>query len=158
MNLLIDEERREQALLVLDDGTAFAGFSCGATGEAFGEIVYDTDAFGYQAAACAPENEGKLVVFTYPQIGNHGVNGLGACPAAAAAGVVVHDMVYTPSSWASEGSYPEFLAERGVVAIEDVDTRALTAAIRDAGRPVRAAISTTDLDPASLAARLAEGE
>ena len=71
----------------------------------------------------------------------------------ALAGLIVHDMCYQPSNWQSVKSLPGFLAERGIVAIEDVDTRALTLRIREGGA-MKAAISTTDLDPASLVARV----
>lgn len=145
-----------RALLVLEDGTSFEGISAGAEGETFGELVFNTSLSGYQEIVSDPSYAGQIVMFTYPQIGNYGV-----CAAdmqaddLALAGVVVHDMCRTPNNWRSEGSLPDLLAERGIVAIEGVDTRSLTLRVRDAGC-MRAAISTTDLDPAHLLARVCE--
>lgn len=154
MNLLVDEGAHPRALLALEDGTHFFGRSAGAEGETFGEIVFNTSMVGYQEIVSDPSYAGQLVALTYPQVGNYGINE----PDMQAdklhlAGLVVHDLCYTPSNWQSVASLPEFLAMRGVVAIEDVDTRALTLTIREGGA-MRAAISTTDLDPRSLVARV----
>ena len=143
-----------RALLALEDGTTFEGLSVGASGEAFGEIVFNTSLSGYQEVISDPSYAGQVVCFTYPQIGNYGV-----CAAdmqsdgVALAGVVVGDMCHTPNNWRAEQSLPDFLAERGIVAIEGVDTREVTLHVREAGT-MRCAISTTDLDPASLVARV----
>lgn len=153
MNLLLDATGRADALLVLEDGTALCGRACGAEGEAIGTIVFDTNIFGYQTALGAEENAGAIVAFTYPQIGNFGINA-DAPERATAAGVVVHDMIYTPSSWQCEKSLPDYLAEQGIVGIEDIDVRALVAHLRD--HPgMLAGISTTTSDPAALLARIA---
>ena len=143
-----------RALLALEDGTTFEGLSVGATGETFGELVFNTSMSGYQEVISDPSYAGQVVAFTYPQIGNYGV-----CAAdmqsdgVALAGVVVADMCHTPNNWRAEGSLPDFLAERGIVAIEGVDTREITLHVREAGT-MRCAISTEDLDPASLVARV----
>ena len=129
MNLLVDEMARPEAILVLEDGTVFRGRSCGAEGEASGHICFDTDIFGYQAALGSDANDGAIVAFTYPQVGNFGINA-DAPARACAAGVVVHDMIYTPSSWQCEKSLPDYLAEQGIVGIEDIDVRALVAHLR----------------------------
>ncbi|RVU97645.1 hypothetical protein EII22_05775 [Coriobacteriales bacterium OH1046] len=152
MNLLLDGSDRAQALLVLEDGTAFSGRSCGAAGEAIGRIAFDTDIFGYQAALADEGYRGAIVAFTYPQIGNFGVNA--EAPAhALPVGIVVHDMVRTPSSWQCEKDLPAYLAEQGIVGIEDIDVRALVAQLRD--RPgIWAAISTRMLDAEILATRV----
>ena len=141
MNLLVDEGKHPKALLALEDGTVFEGRSCGAAGETFGEVVFNTSMVGYQEIVSDPSYAGQIVTFTYPQVGNYGVN------------VVVHDMCYTPSNWQCVQSFPNFLEERGVVAIEGVDTRALTLHLREAGA-MQGAISTLDTDPASLVARV----
>lgn len=152
MNLLLDVSDRTQALLVLEDGTAFLGRSCGAAGEAIGPISFDTDIFGYQAALADEGYRGGIVAFTYPQIGNFGVNAE-APEHALPAGIAVHDMVCTPSNWRCEKSLPDYLSEQGIVGIEDIDVRALTARLRD--RPgIWAAISTRMLDAGILAARV----
>lgn len=152
MNLLLDVSDCMQALLVLEDGTAFLGRSCGADGEAIGRITFDTDIFGYQAALADERYRGAIVAFTYPQAGNFGINA--EAPARALpAGIVVHDMIYTPSNWQCEKSLPAYLAEQGIVGIEDIDVRALVAHLRE--HPgMRAALSTRTLDAKELAARL----
>ena len=146
------------AMLVLEDGTAFAGTSCGAAGEAFGEICFNTSLEGYLEVITDPSYAGQIIAMTYPQIGNYGVN---ACDAQAAhpalRGLVVRDMCFAPSNWRSQMALPEFLQREGVVAIEGVDTRALVRHVRDHGA-MRAVISTVDVDAASLLAKVRASE
>ena len=154
MNLLVDEGKHPKALLALEDGTVFEGRSCGAAGETFGEVVFNTSMVGYQEIVSDPSYAGQIVTFTYPQVGNYGVNAIDMQrDVLHLRGVVVHDMCYTPSNWQCVQSFPNFLEERGVVAIEGVDTRALTLHLREAGA-MQGAISTLDTDPASLVARV----
>lgn len=154
MNLLVDGGRHPEALLVLEDGSYFFGRSAGAAGETFGEVVFNTSMVGYQEIVSDPSYAGQLVTLTYPQVGNYGINEKDMQAAELhLAGLIVHDMCYEPSNWQSVKSLPSFLVERGIVAIEDVDTRALTLRIREGGA-MKAAISTTDLDPESLVARV----
>ncbi|MEE1158051.1 MAG: glutamine-hydrolyzing carbamoyl-phosphate synthase small subunit [Atopobiaceae bacterium] len=153
MNLLVGEGR-PPALLALEDGTTFAGWSAGAQGEAFGEVVFNTSMTGYQEILSDPSYAGQIVALTYPQVGNYGIARSDFQAARIhLGGLVVRDMCYTPSSWRSTESLPELLCSREVVAIEGVDTRALTLRIRGGGA-MRAAISTTDLNPQSLVARV----
>ncbi len=146
------------ALLVLEDGTAFDGVACGATGEAFGEICFNTSVEGYLEVISDPSYAGQIVIMTYPQIGNYGVN-LDDVQAEhpALRALVVHDMCYTPSSWRSEIPLPEYLQHEGVVAIEDIDTRALVRHVRECGA-MRAVVSTEDLDVASLLDKVRHSE
>ncbi len=154
MNLLVDGGRHSRALLALEDGTYFFGRSVGAEGETFGEVVFNTSMIGYQEIVSDPSYAGQIVTLTYPQVGNYGINEVDMqADVLHLAGLVVHDACYTPSNWQSVQSLPDFLEERGVVAIEDVDTRELTLRIREGGA-MRAAISTTDLDPESLVERV----
>jgi len=154
VNLLVDEGKHPKALLALEDGTVFEGRSCGAAGETFGEVVFNTSMVGYQEIVSDPSYAGQIVTFTYPQVGNYGVNAIDMQrDVLHLRGVVVHDMCYTPSNWQCVQSFPNFLEERGVVAIEGVDTRALTLHLREAGA-MQGAISTLDTDPASLVARV----
>ena len=154
VNLLVDGGRHPEALLALEDGSYFFGRSAGAEGETFGEVVFNTSMVGYQEIVSDPSYAGQLVTLTYPQVGNYGINEVDMqSRELALAGLNVHDMCYQPSNWQSVKSLPDFLAERGIVAIEDVDTRALTLRIREGGA-MKAAISTSDLDPASLVARV----
>ena len=156
MNLLVDGGRHREALLALEDGTVLRGRSVGAEGETFGEIVFNTSMVGYQEIVSDPSYAGQIVTFTYPQLGNYGVNEKDMqADALHLKGFVCHDACYTPSNWQSVVSLPDFLASRGVVGIEGVDTRAVTLAIREGGA-MRAAISTTDLDPKSLVRRVRE--
>ena len=158
MNLLVDDGRHPRALLALEDGTCFSGRSAGAEGETFGEVVFNTSMVGYQEIVSDPSYAGQIVTFTYPQLGNYGINEIDMqATELHLRGLVCHDMCYAPSNWQSVVSLPAFLRERGIVAIEDVDTRSLTLRIREGGA-MRAAISTTDLDPKSLVARVRASE
>ncbi len=153
MNPLLASSAR-RALLALEDGTTFEGLSAGADGETFGEIVFNTSLTGYHEVVSDPSYAGQIVTFTYPQIGNYGICAQDMqSDKLSLAGVVVRDMCHTPSNWRSAQSLPDLLREQGIVAIEGVNTRALTLRVRDVGT-MRAAISTTDLDPAHLVARV----
>jgi carbamoyl-phosphate synthase small subunit len=144
------------ALLVLEDGAAFPGRSLGSPGEAFGEVVFNTGMSGYQEVLTDPSYARQIVVMTYPQQGNYGVNEEDPESAAVrVAGFAVREASRRPSSWRARASLAGYLAGAGVVGIEDVDTRALTLHIREAGA-MRAAISTEDLDPRSLERRARE--
>ncbi len=150
--------RRAGALLVLEDGTAFEGFACGAEGESFGEICFNTSLEGYLEVITDPSYAGQIIVMTYPQIGNYGVNP-DDCQrdALALRGLVVRDMCETPSNWRSALSLPDFLKQEGVVAIEGIDTRSLVRHIRDNGA-MKAGLSTTDLDRESLLGKVRASE
>jgi len=142
-----------EALLALEDGTAFMGVGFGAAGESVGEIVFNTGMSGYQEVLTDPSYAGQIVVMTAPHVGNYGVNREDPESSRVhVAGFVVREAARRPSSWRSEGSVHEYLADAGVVGIEGIDTRALTLHIREAGA-MRAAVSTEDLDPRSLSAR-----
>ena len=146
------------ALLVLEDGTAFRGKSCGAPGEVLGEVCFNTSVEGYLEVVSDPSYAGQIVAMTYPQIGNYGVN-LDDAQAThpALRGLVVRDMCYTPSNWRSSESLPEYLWREGLIAIEDVDTRALVQHVRDHGA-MSAVISTEDLSVESLAEKVRAAE
>jgi carbamoyl-phosphate synthase small subunit len=144
---------RTRALLVLEDGTTFPGWSCGAPGEAAGEACFNTSLAGYQEVLTDPSYCGQIVAMTMPHIGNYGFNGADMeSRGTFASGFVVREMSRITSSWRSEISLPEYLVRESVVAIEGVDTRRLTRHLRECGA-MRAMISTLDLDPASLVAK-----
>lgn len=132
----------QPALLVLEDGTVFHGTACGAMGEAFGEICFNTSLEGYLEIIADPSYAGQIVALTYPQVGNYGVH-LDDVQAEhpALRGLVVRDLCPTPSSWRSQEDLGSFLRREGVVAIEGIDTRALVRHIRDHGAQ-KAVIST----------------
>ena len=142
------------ALLVLEDGTAFRGTGFGAPGETFGEAVFNTAMAGYQEVLTDPSYLGQIVTFTAPHIGNYGVNPSDAeSDAIRVAGLVVREPSRRASSWRSTGTLTEHLADAGVVGIGGVDTRRLTLRVRDAGA-MGCAVSTVDLDPGSLVERV----
>jgi carbamoyl-phosphate synthase small subunit len=146
---------RKPALLALEDGTTFVGWSCGAHGTADGEAVFNTSMTGYQEILTDPSYAGQIVTMTMPQIGNTGVNGADMeSRGVFARGFVVREMSRLSSSWRADEGLPEFLRRHGVVAIEGVDTRRLTRHIRERGA-MSAVISTENLDPVSLAAKAA---
>jgi carbamoyl-phosphate synthase small subunit len=139
---------------MLEDGSFFEGTSCGATGEAFGEICFNTSMVGYLEVISDPSYAGQIITMTYPQIGNYGVARADLQrDTLALRGLVVRDMCRTPSNFRSECSLPDFLSSQGVVAIEGIDTRRLTRHIRDNGA-MRAIISTVDNAPSSLRAKV----
>jgi carbamoyl-phosphate synthase small subunit len=147
--------QRVRAVLALEDGTVFEGWSCGAEGEALGEAVFNTSLSGYQEVLTDPSYAGQVVTMTMPHIGNYGVNGADMeSRGVFASGFVVRQMSRITSSWRSEIGVQEFLRSEGVVAIEGVDTRKLTRHLRERGA-MRSVISTLDLDPASLVAKAA---
>ena len=146
------------AKLVLEDGSVYVGYSCGAEGEVFGEVCFNTSLEGYIEVISDPSYAGQIITMTYPQIGNYGVNKDDLqSDSLALRGLVVHEMCFVPSNWRSEISLPDFLKEQNVVAIGGIDTRSLTAHIRDHGAQ-RGVLSTTDLDTDSLLAKVRASE
>ncbi|NLF01287.1 MAG: glutamine-hydrolyzing carbamoyl-phosphate synthase small subunit [Anaerolineales bacterium] len=142
------------ALLVLEDGTYFWGRAAGAPGETFGELVFNTGMTGYQEVLTDPSYRGQIVVMTYPEVGIYGVNSEDIeSDALQVAGFVVHRAVPQPFSHRATSAFPDYLIGAGVVAIQGVDTRALTRRIRTCGA-MRAAISTVELDVEGLLARV----
>jgi carbamoyl-phosphate synthase small subunit len=142
------------AVLMLEDGRVFRGEGFGAEGTAFGEVVFNTSMTGYQEVLTDPSYTGQLVTMTYPLIGNYGVNeqdqeSAGPC----AAGFVVHEAAPVHSNWRATGSLHDYLARHGVVAIQGVDTRALTRHIRSAGA-MRGAIAPATADADALLAAI----
>ncbi|MCI8468958.1 MAG: glutamine-hydrolyzing carbamoyl-phosphate synthase small subunit [Eggerthellaceae bacterium] len=146
------------AVLALEDGAVFEGTACGAPGEVFGEICFNTSLEGYLEVITDPSYAGQIITMTYPQIGNYGVNPED-CQSdhPALRGLVVRDLCATPSNWRSTMSLPDFLRDHGVVAAEGIDTRALVRHIREHGAQ-RAVLSTLDADPASLVAKARASE
>ena len=145
-----------KALLALEDGTVFAGKSVGLPGETFGEMVFNTAMTGYQEVLTDPSYFGQIVVMTYPEIGIYGTNPDDVeSGAVQVAGFVIHRAVRLPSNRRATQSFTECLSEAAIVAIEGLDTRHLARHIREKGA-MRGAISTLDLAPQSLIARVRE--
>ncbi|MCX8093306.1 MAG: glutamine-hydrolyzing carbamoyl-phosphate synthase small subunit [Candidatus Goldbacteria bacterium] len=148
----------KKAMLVLEDGTYFEGISAGASGERFGEIVFNTSMMGYQEVLTDPSYKGQIVVMTYPEIGNYGFNMEDTESIKPwVEGFVVKEMCQYPSNWRSIGSLSQYLIKNNIPAIEGIDTRALTKHIRDFGA-MRAVISTIDLDYKSLLKKVKNSE
>ncbi len=141
---------RRRALLVLEDGTVFYGYSFGAEGETGGELVFNTSMTGYQEILTDPSYRGQIVVMTYTQIGNYGVNSEDTESGRVQVnGFVVREYFDSYSNWRAERSLSAYLKDNGVVGIQGIDTRALVKRIREKG-VIRGIISTEDPDPRSL--------
>ena len=154
----MSQGKNTPALLLLEDGQRFWGRNVGAPGEAFGELVFNTGMTGYQEVLTDPSYRGQIVVMTYPEIGIYGVNDEDVeSSQIQVAGFVVHRAVQTPFNYRAVRSFTDYLAEAGIVAIEGVDTRALTRHLRTFGamRGMIATVSGVEvLDPERLLARV----
>ncbi len=125
---------RKRALLVLEDGSIFRGESIGVDGKTVGEIVFNTALTGYQEILTDPSYAKQLVTLTYPHIGNVGVNTEDEeAKIIFAAGLVVKDVPLLHSNWRAEMSLTDYLVQREIIAIADIDTRRLTRLIREKG-------------------------
>ena len=149
----------EPALLVLADGRVFRGVGFGARTTAVGELVFNTAMSGYQEIVTDPSYTGQLVCLTASEVGNVGVNpddeesrGHGC------AGLLIRSLAARPSNWRSRGDLPGYLEQRGLPGLCELDTRALTRHLREAGA-VMAALSTetTDVEKLIALARSAPG-
>ena len=144
------KNRKSPAILALEDGRTFRGRSWAADGEACGEMVFNTSMTGYQEVLTDPSYAGQIVCMTYPLIGNYGVNAEDEeSNRPWVEGFVVREASRMASNWRSQESLDAYLKRWNIVAIEGIDTRALVRHIRDKGA-MRACISTTDIDEASL--------
>ncbi|MCA0278987.1 MAG: glutamine-hydrolyzing carbamoyl-phosphate synthase small subunit [Proteobacteria bacterium] len=128
------------AVLVLADGTVITGRGLGATGTAVAEVCFNTALTGYQEVLTDPSYAGQIVTFTFPHIGNIGTNDediedLNPAARSGAVGAVFKADVTNPSSYRAAGHLDQWLKRRGIVAMSGVDTRALTALIREKGMP-----------------------
>jgi carbamoyl-phosphate synthase small subunit len=141
---------RNDARLVLEDGTILSGRSFGARGEFSGELVFNTSMTGYQEILTDPSYRGQIVMMTYPLIGNTGVNAEDdESDRAWLSGFVVRELSPVVSNFRAKGALGDWLAERGVPGIQGLDTRMLTRKIREQGA-MTCLISTETTDPAEL--------
>jgi carbamoyl-phosphate synthase small subunit len=147
------------AQLVLADGTVFEGYSVGhrpASGVTAGEVVFNTALVGYQEILTDPSYAGQIITFTYPHIGNYGVNGDDdEARAPHCRGVIVRDLARRASNWRATEDLAGFLERHRVAGIAGIDTRRLTRHIRSAGA-MPGAFGVADRD-ALLAAAQADG-
>jgi carbamoyl-phosphate synthase small subunit len=143
-----------EAILALEDGTVFHGSAAGAEGEARGEVVFNTSMTGYQEVLTDPSYSGQIVTMTCPEIGNYGVSSEDVeSRAPQVAGFIIRDESPVASNWRSERTLRDYLVENRIVAISDIDTRALTRQLRSGG-VMRGVIGTGNgLDPKVLVER-----
>ena len=142
------------AILYLEDGTSFLGQSLTVTGESAGEVVFNTAMTGYQEILTDPSYAGQIVVMTYPLIGNYGVNAEDVeSKGIHLKGFVVKEFCRRHSNFRATSSLTEYLNQNNILAIEGIDTRALTRHLRVSGA-MKGMISTIDFDKKSLAAKL----
>ncbi len=146
------------AALVLEDGSIFRGTAIGADGLSAGEVVFNTSMTGYQEILTDPSYAKQIVTLTYPHIGNTGTNSEDAeCDQVWAAGLVVRDLPLLASNFRNQQSLDEYLIERNIVAISDIDTRRLTRLLRDKGAQ-SGCIITGELDDAAIERAQAEAK
>src|SRR5437870_10419112 len=123
-----------EAILALEDGTWFRGAAAGADGEACGEVVFNTSMSGYQEVLTDPSYAGQIVTMTCPEIGNYGVSPEDVeSRAPQVAGFIIRDQSPVASNWRSSGTLRDYLIANRIVAIADIDTRALTRKLRSSG-------------------------
>ena len=135
------------ATLALEDGSLFHGISIGAEGIASGEVVFNTSMTGYQEILTDPSYAKQIITLTYPHIGNTGCNEEdNESDRVWAAGLVIRNLPLLASSWRSEQTLDEFLKQKNVVAIAEIDTRRLTRLLRDKGALNGCIISGVALD------------
>lgn len=135
-NLRDSQTLRPTALLVLSDGSVFYGHGFGATGQAVGEVCFNTSMTGYQEILTDPSYAGQIITFTFPHIGNVGTNAVDIeTVKPAARGLVLRDDITQPSNWRSIEHLDAWLKRNNLIGISGIDTRALTARIRDGGAP-----------------------
>ncbi|MBV1694990.1 MAG: glutamine-hydrolyzing carbamoyl-phosphate synthase small subunit [Hyphomicrobiales bacterium] len=142
-------EALETARLVLADGTVITGYGLGATGKAVGEVCFNTAMTGYQEILTDPSYAGQIITFTFPHIGNVGANAedsetSNAAMRSGVRGCVLRADITEPSNWRSVETLDQWLEKRGIIAIAGVDTRTLTARIRELGMPNAVIAHATD--------------
>lgn len=146
----------KSAILYLEDGTSFVGRSLGTTGESAGEVVFNTAMSGYQEILTDPSYAGQIVVMTYPLIGNYGVNEEDVeSEKIHLKGFVVKEFCRCHSNYRATKSLIDYLDEQHILAIEGIDTRALTRKLRIFGA-MKGLISTVTFDKKVLAQHLVE--
>ena len=135
------------AILALEDGSIFKGLSIGAEGISVGEVVFNTAMSGYQEILTDPSYARQIVTLTYPHIGNTGTNSEDEESTGIwAAGLVIRDLPLLASNYRNEQGLQQYLEQRGIVAIADIDTRRLTRILRDKGAQNGCLMAGADID------------
>src|SRR3978361_47225 len=142
-------EPKPTALLVLADGAVLEGFGIGAPGTAVGEVCFNTAMTGYEEILTDPSYAGQIITFTFPHIGNVGTNeediesvNMAARPGAC--GIILHSDITAPSNYRATRGLNDWLKARGIIGLAGIDTRALTALIREKGMPNAVIAHATD--------------
>ena len=133
-------EPKATALIVLADGTVLEGFGIGAEGHAVGEVCFNTAMTGYEEILTDPSYAGQIITFTFPHIGNVGTNeedieSLNMAARPGACGVILRTDITQPSNYRATRPLNDWLKARGIIGLSGIDTRALTALIREKGMP-----------------------
>jgi carbamoyl-phosphate synthase small subunit len=141
------------ATLALENGMSLRGKAAGAVGETAGEVVFNTSMTGYQEILTDPSYAGQIVTMTCPEIGNYGVSDEdGESRGIQVAGFIIRDASPISSNWRASSTLRDYLTRQGIVAISDIDTRALTRVLRSSG-VMRGVLATGAADPAELIER-----
>jgi len=144
---------RKPAILALENGALFRGESIGVEGQTVGEVVFNTSMTGYQEILTDPSYARQIVTLTYPHIGNVGTTPEDSESAGVhASGLVIRDCPLIANNWRNQQSLGDYLQERGVVAIADIDTRRLTRMLRDEGAQSGCIVAGDSMDEASALA------
>jgi carbamoyl-phosphate synthase small subunit len=143
-----------KAILFLEDGFYLEGISFGKPGETIGEVVFNTTMSGYQEILTDPSYKGQIVCMTYPLIGNYGVNPYDIeSNKIQVEGFIVKEKSRIVSNWRAQKSLDTYLKENNIIAIEGLDTRAITKRLREKGS-MKGIISTKDFNPKTLKEKL----
>ena len=142
-----------KATLALENGVWYEGDAAGAPGETGGEVVFNTSMGGYQEILTDPSYAGQIVTMTAPEMGNYGTSAEdGESRGTQVAGFIVREESPIASNWRSDRTLRDYLIENHIVAISDIDTRALVRVLRSSG-VMRGIIATGDVDPRALVER-----
>lgn len=133
-------DRPATGVVVLANGTVLKGYGVGAVGEAVGEVCFNTAVTGYQEILTDPSYASQIVTFTFPHIGNTGANPedietSNLAAASGVAGCILKADITQPSNYRASQPFDAWLKSRGIIGVCGIDTRALTAKIRDEGMP-----------------------
>lgn len=133
-------EPEATALLIMADGTTLEGIGFGAVGHAVGEVCFNTAMTGYEEVLTDPSYSGQIITFTFPHIGNVGTNDqdietVNMASSTGIRGVILHAPITNPANYRSQKHLDAWLQARGIIGLGGIDTRALTASIRDKGMP-----------------------
>jgi len=143
-----------KAILVLGDGHSFLGENLGATGESIGEVIFNTAVVGYQEMMTDPANAGKILVLTYPLIGNYGVAPkFNESKNVWLSGLVIKEKSRMYSNWQAKASFDDFVKEHNLLTMTEVDTRTLAVHLRQKGEML-GIISTKNFEARELLAKI----